>query len=54
MPGRHEPGSGTVDWRKQVTALRDVGYAGLLGLEFEPREDTRSSLTFIRQLVGQT
>jgi hydroxypyruvate isomerase len=51
VPGRHEPGSGTIDWGKQLTALRDVDYGGLLGLEFMPLQDTVSSLTFIRGLL---
>jgi hydroxypyruvate isomerase len=49
VPGRHEPGTGRVDWEHQLTALRDAGYMGALGLEYMPLVDTLSSLEFIRQ-----
>ena len=50
VPGRHEPGSGAVDWPRQLGALRDAGYAGALGLEYMPSRDTLSSLQLIRRL----
>ena len=51
VPGRHEPGTGTIDWAKELTTLRLAGYEGWLGLEFWPLHDTESSLGFIEQLV---
>jgi hydroxypyruvate isomerase len=51
VPGRHEPGSGGVDWAPQLDALAAVGYRGSLGLEFIPTRDTRSSLEFVRRLA---
>jgi hydroxypyruvate isomerase len=54
VPGRHEPGSGTIDWSKHLTSLRAVGYAGPLGLEFMPLRDTESSLAFIQRLVRES
>src|SRR4029079_2289040 len=33
VPGRHEPGSGTVDWRSSMATLASLGYAGAIGLE---------------------
>jgi hydroxypyruvate isomerase len=50
VPGRHEPGTGTVDWPRQLAALKTSGYTGALGLEFMPARDTASSLSYIRQL----
>ncbi|MGF7146711.1 hydroxypyruvate isomerase [Sphingomonas zeicaulis] len=36
MPDRNEPGTGNVDWRKIMQTLRDLGYAGAIGLEYFP------------------
>lgn len=49
-PGRHEPGTGTIDWPLQLAALRKAGYSGPIGLEYQPSRDTVSSLRLIRQL----
>jgi hydroxypyruvate isomerase len=46
-PGRHEPGSGTIDWPKQLSALRMARYDGPLGLEYMPLQDTESSLRLL-------
>ncbi len=35
-PGRHQPGTGTVDVDACLAALEDVGYAGWVGLEYAP------------------
>ncbi len=50
VPGRHEPGTGTIDWPLQLAALRKAGYSGAIGLEYKPSRDTQSSLGFIQQL----
>ena len=52
VPGRHEPGTGTIDWPLQLAALRDAGYWGAIGLEYQPSRDTESSLELIRGLVA--
>lgn len=43
-PGRHEPGTGDIDWRKVMTTLRVLGYDGGIGLEFKPSRDSLASL----------
>ena len=50
VPGRHEPGTGTIDWPLQLAALRSAEYSGAIGLEYKPSRDTQSSLEFIRHL----
>jgi hydroxypyruvate isomerase len=52
VPGRHEPGSGTIDWPRQLAALRSSGYNGAIGLEYQPMRDTESSLELIRRLAA--
>lgn len=48
-PGRHEPGSGTMDWRRRLGWLAANGYSGLIGLEYMPTGETKASL---RRLLG--
>ncbi len=35
-PGRHQPGTGTLDVGAVLSALAEVAYAGWVGLEYEP------------------
>ena len=36
VPGRHEPGSGSIDWLAVRQALAQQSYEGFIGLEFAP------------------
>lgn len=38
-PGRHEPGTGGLDWPEIGRALADAGYAGPVALEYVPTRD---------------
>lgn len=51
-PGRHEPGTGTIDWPAVMRVLRELGYAGDLGLEYFPSADTAASLARTRAALG--
>lgn len=46
-PGRHEPGSGTIDFDALLTALCGVGYAGAIGFEYIPSTLTSASTDFL-------
>lgn len=55
-PGRHEPGSGTVDLDRHLAALEAAGYDGFVGLEYLPTTDTVISLDWLpreRRAVGR-
>jgi hydroxypyruvate isomerase len=51
-PGRHEPGTGAIDWASALETLHACGYDGALGVEYKPATDTISSLEFLRRLAG--
>ncbi|WP_069300499.1 hydroxypyruvate isomerase family protein [Neptunicoccus sediminis] len=46
-PGRHEPGSGTVDFAAALNALRDTGYAGAVSAEYNPATHTTKGLDWM-------
>lgn len=50
LPGRHEPGTGIIDWRAVGGALRDIGYEGAIGLEYAPSAGTAESLDWIERI----
>lgn len=46
VPGRHEPGTGELNYGNICRMLQDAGYDGYVGLEFRP---TKSSLEVLRE-----
>ena len=54
VPGRHEPGSGEINYLNLLTAAKQAGYDGYLGLECVPtKSDVAAALAPIRQIVDQ-
>ena len=53
VPGRHEPGSGTIDWRGYMAVLAGKGYDGAIGLEFWPSGSTLDALDLTRRQLGK-
>jgi hydroxypyruvate isomerase len=51
-PGRHEPGTGEIDWAAFRRLLQTLDYSGLLGLEYHPSADTLTSLQTTRRSLG--
>jgi hydroxypyruvate isomerase len=47
VPGRHEPGTGSVDWPAFFAALADAGYPGAVGLEYHPLAGTADGLAWL-------
>lgn len=43
-PGRHEPGSGEINYNNVLKAVAETGYDGYVGLEFFPADEDLSSL----------
>lgn len=49
VPGRHEPGTGGVDWGHELSTLRELGYTGRIGLECMPTTGTAEALEHLRR-----
>src|SRR4051794_14436745 len=49
FPGRHEPGSETLDFDAIERALREAGYDGVLGCEYTPSASTEAGLGWLRR-----
>ena len=50
-PGRHEPGSGEINYAFLLPWLDRAGYAGWVGCEYLPVGDTRAGLRWIDELL---
>jgi len=46
-PGRHQPGTGELNFATILRALDDGGYEGHVGLEYKPLGSTRESLLWV-------
>jgi hydroxypyruvate isomerase len=46
-PGRHQPGTGEIDFGALFALLDSTGYAGSVGLEYVPTPDTAGSLSWL-------
>ena len=47
-PGRHQPGTGEINFPFIFSQLDACGYAGWIGLEYIPAPDTTASLAWLR------
>jgi hydroxypyruvate isomerase len=46
-PGRHQPGTGEINFRYLLDALDRMGYGGYVSLEYIPSPDTQRSLAWL-------
>ncbi|NOT69738.1 MAG: hydroxypyruvate isomerase [Hyphomicrobium sp.] len=51
-PGRHEPGTGEIDYPALLKHLDALGYDGWVGAEYKPAAATADGLGWIAQLSG--
>jgi hydroxypyruvate isomerase len=54
VPGRHEPGTGGIDWKSVLTRLGAFGYHGFVGFEYSPESDSTESLQRIQAFWRET
>ena len=48
-PGRHEPGTGTIDFASVFEALEEANYADWVGCEYVPLKTTEESLSWLNR-----
>ncbi len=53
VPGRHEPGTGEINYRYIFKLLRKHGYRGYIGLDYTPLKDSNVSLKAMRAMIQQ-
>lgn len=51
-PGRHEPGTGEINYSNVLRAIDGRGYAGFIGLEYRPMADADASLQQTKAIAG--
>ena len=47
VPGRHEPGTGEINYPAIFASLEELGYGGYVGLEYRPATTTEESLAWM-------
>jgi hydroxypyruvate isomerase len=47
VPGRHQPGTGEINYPAIFAALERLGYGGYIGLEYRPAGETDASLDWL-------
>jgi len=50
-PGRHEPGTGEIDFPALFDLIDRLGYRGWIGAEYAPRERTEDGLAWLRDYL---
>jgi len=50
VPGRHEPGTGEINYRNVFKAISDLGYNNYVGLEYSPTIDTAKTVQTVLEL----
>jgi len=51
VPGRHEPGTGEIDYGRLLPFIDRTGYAGWIGCEYKPLADTIGGLGWVRPFL---
>ncbi len=50
VPGRHEPGTGELNYGHIISCLKEVGYIGRIGFELMPQTNTKLAVEAIMKL----
>jgi hydroxypyruvate isomerase len=52
-PGRHEPGTGEINFNHLLSAIEKMGYNGYIGCEYKPLRKTEDGLAWLRPYLAQ-
>jgi hydroxypyruvate isomerase len=51
VPGRHEPGTGEINYSNVFQAIRETGFRGFVAMEYVPAKDAMTTLAAVRRMV---
>jgi hydroxypyruvate isomerase len=51
VPGRHEPGTGEINYQNIFAKLAELNYTGVVAMEFHPTGDPVTQLRAARELA---
>jgi hydroxypyruvate isomerase len=51
FPGRHEPGTGQIDFDRLIQTIQSNGYLGFIGLEYKPLAPGAAALDWVTQAM---
>jgi hydroxypyruvate isomerase len=51
VPGRHEPGTGEIDYPNVLAAVRSAGYEGCVGMEMAPTGDALAAIRATARMI---
>ena len=54
VPGRHEPGTGEINYSAIAAVLNEIGFEGVVGLEAFPQGDDETALTRFREAFDRS
>ncbi len=52
VPGRHEPGTGEINYANVFRSIDEAGYDGFVGLEFKPLADPKVALKEVMRIAS--
>lgn len=53
VPGRHEPGTGELNYHNILSAITDTGYERYIGCEFRPVQSSVEALEDFKEIAGR-
>jgi len=51
VPGRHEPGTGEINYASVFRAIRETGYREFVAMEYVPSRDAMATLAEVRRMI---
>jgi hydroxypyruvate isomerase len=52
-PGRHEPGTGEINYEYLFRRIDDLGYRGWIGCEYKPAGTTQAGLGWMKRYTAE-
>ena len=52
VPGRHEPGTGEINYANVFKAIRELGYKDFVAMEYTPAKDPMTTLAEVKAMAS--